>query len=152
MKALYAILAGYMIVSSACFAGSKSGWNDDYDKTLAKAKTEGRSVLLDFTGSDWCGWCIKLDNEVFTKPAFKRFAKDHLLLVELDYPHGKRLSKKIQEQNAELKIKYGVSGFPTLVLLSPDGKEVKRWSGYSAKFFDELKAALPAETKAIPAP
>jgi len=151
MNALHLILAGCLFVSSSCFAGSKSGWDDNYEKTLAKAKTEGRSVLLDFTGSDWCGWCMKLDNEVFTKPAFKRFAKEHLLLVELDYPQGKRLSKKTQEQNAELKTKYGVSGFPTIVLLSPDGKEVKRWGGYSAKFFDELKAALPAEPTATPA-
>lgn len=148
MNALHLILAGCLIVSSSCLAGSKAGWDDDYEKTLAKAKTEGRSVLLDFTGSDWCGWCIKLDNEVFTKPAFKRFAKERLLLVELDYPQGKRLSRKTQEQNEELKAKYGVSGFPTIVLLSPEGKEVKRWSGYSAKFFDELKAAVPAEPKA----
>lgn len=150
MNALPLILAGCLIVSSSCIAGSKAGWDDDYEKTLAKAKAEGRSVLLDFTGSDWCGWCVKLDNEVFTKPAFKRFAKERLLLVELDYPQGKRLSKKTQEQNAELKNKYGVNGFPTLVLLSPDGKEVKRWGGYSAKFFDELKAALPAESKTTP--
>lgn len=144
---MYPLLAVLLSLASWSFAGSKTGWEDDYDKTLAKAKAEGRSVLLDFTGSDWCGWCIKLDTEVFTKPAFKRFAKEHLLLVELDYPQLKRLPKKTQEQNAELKAKYGVSGFPTLILLNSEGKEVKRWGGYSAQFFDELKAALPSESK-----
>lgn len=128
------------LLTSAALA--KSGWGEDYEKALSQAKAEKKLVLLDFTGSDWCGWCMKLDSEVFSKGEFKSFAKKNLELVELDYPRGKRLSKKVQEQNADLKKKYGISGYPTIVLLDSTGKETKRWGGYSAKFFDELKAAL----------
>ena len=132
----------------SAFAGGKSGWDDDYAKSLAKAKAEGKPVLLDFTGSDWCGWCIKLDDEVFSKSQFKSFAKNSLVLVELDYPHGKQLTKKVQEQNEGLKTKFGVSGFPTLILVDGEGKELKRWGGYSKTFFEDLKTAMPASVSA----
>jgi thioredoxin-related protein len=95
--------------------------------------------LLDFTGSDWCGYCIKLDEEVFSKPSFKKFAKENLVLVELDYPRGKNLPKKTKEQNDSLKSKYGISGYPTIILLDSDGKEAARWIGYKATLLDELK-------------
>jgi protein disulfide-isomerase len=129
------------------FAGSRVGWEDDYAKALDKAKVEGKPALLDFTGSDWCGWCIKLDDEVFSKSAFKTFAKKELVLVELDYPHNKRLPKKTQEQNAELKTKFGINGYPTLILVDGSGKELKRWTGYSKEFFEELRKAVPAPDK-----
>ncbi len=130
----------------ASLAGGKPGWEDDYDKALAKAKAESKPALLDFTGSDWCGWCIKLDDEVFSKGAFKAFAKKNLVLVELDYPQNKLLPKKVQEQNAALKSKFNINGYPTLILVDGDGKELKRWGGYSKDFFEELKKAVPAAT------
>lgn len=138
-------MLGAMTLSAVA---GKTGWDDDYAKSLAKAKAEGKPALLDFTGSDWCGWCMKLDDEVFTKSDFKSFAKKSLVLVELDYPQGKRLSKKVQEQNAALKDKFGVRGYPTLILVDGDGKELKRWGGYSKDFFNELKAAMPAGASA----
>jgi thioredoxin-related protein len=146
MKTLTSALIALAFTATA-FAG-KAGWDENYDKALTKAAAEKKSVLLDFTGSDWCGWCMKLDSEVFNKSAFKSFAKNNLVLVELDFPHGKHLSKKLHEQNAGLEKKYGVSGFPTLVLLDSTGKEIKRWGGYSPTFFDDLKAALPASESA----
>ena len=146
MKKLLTLLSILLIASHVSFAAG--GWTDNYEKALAQAKTEKKLVLLDFTGSDWCGWCIKLDKEVFSKPAFKTFAKDNLVPVTLDFPHGKKLPKHTADQNAKLKGEHGVSGFPTIVLLDADGKAINKWGGYSATFFDELKAKVAAAKSA----
>ena len=111
MKTLFAFLASLVIATQSAFAAA--GWTDNYDKALAQAKAEKKLVLLDFTGSDWCGWCIKLDKEVFAKSEFKAFAKENLVPVTLDFPHGKKLSKRVTDQNAKLKAEHKVSGFPT---------------------------------------
>jgi protein disulfide-isomerase len=147
MKTLSLVTGLVLLSLSSVFAG-KPGWDDDYEKSLAKAKEEKKMVLLDFTGSDWCGWCIKLDKEVFSKQEFKRLAKEHLVLVELDYPHGKRLVKRTAEQNEALKEKYSVTAYPTLILLDPAGEEVNRWGGYSETFLEELRAKLPTAAPA----
>ncbi len=105
-------------------ASAAAGWDDDYDKALAKAKAENKMVVLDFTGSDWCGWCIKLDKEVFSKKEFKDYAKENLVLVEVDFPRSKRLSKKVQEQNEKLKTEHSVRGYPTIIVLNSEGQKV----------------------------
>ena len=110
------------MASSAAFAAG--GWDDDCDKALAKAKEEKKMVLLDFTGSDWCGWCIKLDKEVFSKSEFKSYAKDNLVLVEVDFPRSKPQSKKLKEQNQKLQQEFGVQGYPTIIVLNSEGKKV----------------------------
>ena len=119
---LFGSLALLALTSSAALAAA--GWDDDYDKALAQAKTEKKMVLLDFTGSDWCGWCIKLDKEVFSKPEFKTYAKENLVLVEVDFPQGKRQAKKLKEQNEKLKGEFGIKGFPTIIVLNSEGKQV----------------------------
>ena len=91
MKTL--LLTTLALLAAATTLLAKTGWDDDFEKSLAKAKEEKKMVLLDFTGSDWCGYCIKLDEEVFSKSAFKKFAKENLVLVELDFPRGKSLPK-----------------------------------------------------------
>jgi protein disulfide-isomerase len=132
------------LVVSASFAMAAAGWDDDYDKAIAKAKAEKKLVLLDFTGSDWCGWCIKLDKEVFSKADFKDFAKENLVLVEVDFPQGKKLPKKTAKQNDDLKAKFGVKGFPTLVVIDAEGKEVHRIGGYKADALEDIKKAVDA--------
>jgi thiol-disulfide isomerase/thioredoxin len=67
--------------------GAKEGWLDDLEKAKTQAKAENKKILLDFTGSDWCGWCKKLDKEVFSQQAWKEYAAKHLVLVEVDFPH-----------------------------------------------------------------
>lgn len=128
-----------LLLSSLNVLAGKSGWEDNYDKALAEAKETNKLVLLDFTGSDWCGWCMKLDEEVFSKSDFKKYAKANLVLVELDYPRGKSQTKKLKEQNAALKTQFGIRGYPTLIVVDADGKEQARWGGYSKTFLDELK-------------
>jgi thioredoxin-related protein len=110
-----------------CLAG---GWGDDYKAALAAAAKDNRNVLLDFTGSDWCGWCIRLKRETFDNLEFKAYAAKNLELVEIDFPQGKSLSPEVRKQNDALQQQYNVQGFPTLVLLSPDGKVIKQQSGY----------------------
>jgi protein disulfide-isomerase len=107
-------------------------WETNYSAALEQAAKQNKMVLLDFTGSDWCGWCIKLEMETFSKPEFQKFAAESLILVELDFPRGKEQSQEVKKQNEELAEKFGIQGFPTLVLLDPQGKEAARNVGYLA--------------------
>ena len=106
-------------------------WETDLPNALAKARTEDKLVLLDFTGSDWCGWCIRFDKEVFATREFKDYADKNLVLVQLDFPHRKPQSAELKEANAELNKKYSIEGYPTFVVLDKDGKEIGRQVGYS---------------------
>lgn len=104
-------------------------WTDDFEEASRQAKAENRFLLLDFTGSDWCGWCKLLDAEVFSKSEFKAYAKDNLVCVTVDFPRGFSVKKRVAEQNAKLAKQYGVTGYPTIHLLDPDGNKIAR-TGY----------------------
>ena len=85
---------------STCSAGG-AGWSHDVDAALKQAKKEGKDVLMDFTGSDWCGWCIRLNKEVFSQKEFLPAVTKNFVLVELDFPRKKQLSPEIKKQNAK---------------------------------------------------
>lgn len=106
-------------------------WLTDLDKALEKAKQEKKIVLINFTGSDWCGWCIKFKNEVLSKEEFLNYADKNLVLVELDFPAKKQQPAELKKKNNELKEKFQVRGFPTFVVLNADGKEIGRQVGYT---------------------
>ena len=130
-----ALLAAVLLAAasaSSARADGKPGWLDNQPAALAQAKADKKMVLMDFTGSDWCSWCIKMDKEVFSTPEFKEYAKDHLVLLELDYPHEKAIAPQTKEQNAKLAEEYGVEGFPTMIVLDADGKKIKEFGGYQA--------------------
>jgi len=119
------------LVASVGAAFAQEGhWMTDYEKALEKAKTENKSVLLDFTGSDWCGWCIKMSKEVLQTPAFKDYAAKNLVLVEVDFPQSKFQTKKVKDQNEGLKTQFKTDGYPTFVVVDKDGKELGRQVGY----------------------
>ena len=105
-----------------------------YSKTaLDKAKKENKYILMDFTGSDWCGWCIKLDKEVFSQPEFITYATNSLVCIEVDFPRSKdKISAEQKKINDKLSQDYGVRGFPTIYILKPDGKTVVGKTGYKA--------------------
>jgi thioredoxin-related protein len=107
-------------------------WSTSVPEAKAKAQKESKLVLLDFTGSDWCGWCKKLDAETFSKSEFADYAKKNLVLVEVDFPRSKTQSDDLKMANQELAKKYEVSGYPTLVVLKPDGTVVWKQVGYLA--------------------
>jgi thioredoxin-related protein len=106
-------------------------WGTDLSKALAQAKSDKKMVLLDFTGSDWCPWCIKFDNETLDTDKFAQYAKTNLELVLADFPNKKPQSDALKAANAALKDKYKIEGFPTYVLLNADGKEIGRQVGYA---------------------
>jgi protein disulfide-isomerase len=116
--------------STAGLGPNHGAWQTDYKLALAQAANEKKQVLLDFTGSDWCPYCVKMDKEVLNQPDFKTFAANKLVLVKLDFPRRKRLPPAETEQNQKLQQEYAIEGFPTYVLLDPSGKEVKRQVGY----------------------
>src|ERR1041385_2205577 len=120
-------------LTSGAFAAG--GWETDYGKALATAKAENKPVLLDFTGSDWCGPCIELRKRVLSSKAFVAYAAKNLVLVEVDYPQRKKQSAELKKQNETLGKQYGIDekGFPTIVLLDPAGKVIREFSGYEGE-------------------
>lgn len=105
-------------------------WLEHYDVALQQADKEGKPVFALFTGSDWCSWCVKFESEILTQQDFLLFAREHLVLLKLDYPSkSDRQPGWLVEQNRRLKERYGIRGYPTAVLLSAGG-EVIATSGY----------------------
>lgn len=123
-----AICAAFILNTFAVHAAE--GWTDNYEKAIAQAKAENKLVLADFTGSDWCGWCIKLNEDVFSKPEFKQYAAKNLVLLELDFPNKKKLPEEVVAQNKSLKEKHAIRGYPTLMVFDGSGKELAKWVGY----------------------
>lgn len=121
-------------------------WIDDFAVAKAKAQEKDKLMLVDFTGSDWCGWCIKLRKEVLDTPEFDAYAKDRFVLMEVDCPHKKKLDVMLAQQNQKLCQQYKISGFPTVLVLNPEGEVVGGFGGY--KKMDALKAALDKAIKA----
>jgi protein disulfide-isomerase len=72
-------------------------WETNYSAALEQAAKQNKMVLLDFTGSDWCGWCIKLQKDTFSKPEFQKFAAESLILVELDFPSPRAAKRRVEE-------------------------------------------------------
>jgi thioredoxin-related protein len=105
-------------------AHAETAWLTDYKQAQQQAKATNKLLLLDFTGSDWCGWCIKLRREVFSQPEFQQYANKNLVLLEIDFPRAKEQTKAIRVQNQSLAEQYGIQGFPTIVVLNGAGKVV----------------------------
>lgn len=96
------------------------GWLTDFGQAREQAARENKKILMNFTGSDWCGWCFKLRDEVFETDAFKQFAREEMVLLFLDFPGSFSLPRELQEQNQLLSQILGVQGFPTIYVLDPD--------------------------------
>lgn len=124
------IIASTMIASSLfSFAGGE-GWLHDFEAAKKKAAAENKDLFIDFTGSDWCGWCIKLNEEVFQHDPFKKGIADDFILVELDYPKDKsKLTKETIAQNEKLREQYQIQGYPTILLTDAEGRPYAK-TGY----------------------
>jgi thioredoxin-related protein len=110
--------------SASTDSAAKPGWSVSLPQAQAQAKAENKFVVMDFTGSDWCPWCIKLDKEIFSTPEFADFASKNLVLVEVDFPRRKPQSTKLKRANRSLEEKFKVEGYPTVVVLNSEGKKV----------------------------
>jgi protein disulfide-isomerase len=100
------------------YASAKPGWLVDLDEAYAISVKEKKPILANFTGSDWCGWCKKLDADVFSKPEFKAWAKENVVLLELDFPRRFQIPQKNQQQNAAMQQALQITGYPTVWVLN----------------------------------
>ncbi|MDQ2658820.1 MAG: thioredoxin family protein [Verrucomicrobiota bacterium] len=123
-KGLLLCLAALGALLTVSSASAKPGWLTDFKQAQAEAKANHKLLLVDFTGSDWCGWCIRLDREVFSKPEFQDYAKKNLVLLEVDFPRGKELSAEQRLQNEQLAQLHGIQGLPTIIVFDGEGKKV----------------------------
>jgi len=126
MRKLNPLLAGATFALAAlsplAHAAGKN-WLTNFEEAKKKAASEKKDLLVDFTGSDWCHWCIKLSEEVFQKEEFSKNVTENFILLELDYPNDKsKQSAELQKQNEELQKRFNIQGFPTVLLLDPQGR------------------------------
>ena len=135
-----------MIMGSMMALAGDAVWHHDYEAAKKLAKAEGKPIFINFTGSDWCGWCIRLEKEVFSKEEFQDYAKDNLVLVEIDFPEKKKQTDAVKAQNKALDKKFEIEGYPTLFLLDADGKKLSEDVGYReggpVAYVDHLKGLL----------
>jgi thioredoxin-related protein len=128
-------------------------WSNNYDQAIQTAKKEHKYILLNFSGSDWCGPCIKLHKEVFTTDQFELLAKDKLVLVNADFPRYKKnqLTSTQQKSNDALAEKYNSKGvFPLTVLINAEGAVVKSWEGFPSStidFIDDIAQTIQDNQK-----
>jgi protein disulfide-isomerase len=126
------IVFALLVLVCQCVSASEMPWIKDLDKALVKAQEVDKPILVDFSGSDWCIWCIRLDKEVFAQVEFIEWAKDKVVPCLLDFPRKDRkdtVSEEQKKKNKEAAEKFGVSGYPTVLLLAPDGTVIAR-TGY----------------------
>jgi thioredoxin-related protein len=128
-----------------------STWQTDFEKAKQSAQTEKKLILLNFSGSDWCGPCIRMHKEIFESSVFIEYADKNLVLVNADFPRMKKnqLSKEQQQKNDHLADLYDQQGeFPLTVLLTADGKVLKTWVGFPSvspdEFTNDVKAIVNA--------
>lgn len=120
------IIITFVLIACSYSINAQETWHTDLDKAAAISTTTKKPLLLFFTGSDWCGWCIKLQKEVLHTPEFDAWAKENVVLLELDFPRRTKLDPKIAEQNMQLQQAFKVRGYPTvwLVQLVPGDNKV----------------------------
>jgi len=150
LKQISALFVLFILLFTSCNNGQSSSagnlnWNDNLEKAVEQAKKENKAVLVNFTGSDWCIWCKRLSAEVFQQKEFEEYAKKSLVLVMLDFPKDIEQTQEIKEYNNKLAQKYGIQGFPTILLIDGQGKLVAQ-TGYqpggAAKYVEHLKSYL----------
>lgn len=119
-----------------CFIGclplraDEGAWLTDFSKAKDLAKREGKMILMDFTGSDWCPPCKLLHKNVLSAKEFKDFARKRLILVLVDFPRSKPQSPELKAANKELARQFDIEGYPTVILLDSNGKQLSKDVGY----------------------
>jgi len=118
-------MVALLLIGSASLQAQELTWETNLEKASQVAMKTKKPLLLFFTGSDWCGWCIRLQNEVLKTPEFAAWAKENVVLVEVDFPRRSPQLPEIQKQNMELQQIFEVRGYPTVWITNPtkvDGK------------------------------
>lgn len=131
-------------------AASDSVWITDFKAAQELAKKNNKDLLLNFSGSDWCPWCQKLEKEVFSQDYFEQNAPANYVLLKLDFPKKKKLPDALQKQNQDLQKRYQVTGFPTIMLTDPAGEayaHVGYRQGGPQKYLDHLAQMRANQSK-----
>jgi len=121
-----------LLVTTIAFSLFFTKWEPNFETAKQKAKEKDQLILLNFSGSDWCGPCIRMHQEIFNDTSFLKMAKQNLVMVNADFPRNKKnkLDPNIKKQNEALADQYNPSGkFPYTVLMNADGKVIKTWEG-----------------------
>jgi protein disulfide-isomerase len=142
VKILRLLFVVSVVLLTALDARAEVAWLTDFEQAKQQAKTGHKLLLIDFTGSDWCGWCIRLRREVFSKPEFEEYANKNLILLEVDFPRAKEQTNSLRLQNQNLAQHYNIEGFPTIIVLNGEGKQVGvlgYMQGGAAAFISELE-------------
>lgn len=147
-----AILLGLLVgcTNDIVLPGKKGDWLTDFSAAQREAAEKQRPILANFSGSDWCGWCIKLEREVFSQPAFANYATNNLVLFLADFPSAQPQSPEIIAQNRKLSDAFGVRGYPTILLLDKDGNGLARMGyrrGGAEAYVKHLKSLLADKKK-----
>lgn len=120
-------------------------WHTDFEAAKKLAAEKDRPLFVEFTGSDWCIWCVRLNDEVFSKEEFQAFVRENFIMVKLDFPRNIEQSEAQRDQNRRLMQQYGVQGFPTILLMDPKGEVFAR-TGYRrggpSSYVEHLKSEL----------
>jgi thioredoxin-related protein len=139
------------IVFCASLAAATDGWLTDFEAAKKASAERQVPILADFSGSDWCTWCIRLEKEVLGTDAFKTYAASNLVLFVADFPQNKQQPDVLVQQNGKLASTYGVKAFPTLILMDATGRELAR-TGYqrggAEAYIEHLKSLLVRKTEA----
>jgi protein disulfide-isomerase len=123
MKKIFITL--FFLVASFAVEAQELVWETNVNKAMEVSNKTKKPMLLFFTGSDWCGWCIRLQKEVLKTPEFAKWAQENVVLVELDYPRKAPQTPEIKKQNNELQQAFGIQGFPTIYFANATTKDGK---------------------------
>lgn len=116
-----------VFISTNTFS-QKEGWVIGFPEAFELSIKQNKPIMANFTGSDWCGWCMKLDRAVFLTEEFKKWAKDNVILLELDFPRRKKLDKELEESNNQLQSIFRVRGFPSIWVFSVTKTDDEKFS------------------------
>ena len=147
MQKLLSILLLSLIGLHASLSAGNA-WMTDYAAAKIKAASEQKPLLLEFTGSDWCPPCMRLNKEVFSQVAFLDYAAEELVIVKLDFPRKKAQSAELKAQNIALRDQFGIRGYPTVLLVNAEGKLLAQ-TGYrpggAEAYVEHLKGMLASK-------
>jgi protein disulfide-isomerase len=148
LKQLTSLFILFIFLFTSCNNGQspdKLNWETNLEQAVAQAKKENKAVLVNFTGSDWCIWCKRLNSEVFSQKEFEEYANKNLVLVKLDFPRDIQQTDATKLYNNTLAQKYGIEGFPTILILNSKGDLVAK-TGYqpggAANYVQHIKSFL----------
>ena len=142
-----------LIMISACVAENpkenkeegKIAWFTNLEKAQEVAQERNIPIFIHFTGSDWCGWCWKLEEEVYSKPIFQEYVAENMVMVTIDFPKKIEQSDEVKAYNRALSTRFRIRGFPTVQLLNPDGTQIAQ-TGYqkggAEKYIEHLKELM----------